>query len=152
MQKSSFSLLWKVILFFSSIFSHQVGIVANNGELTYEASLKGSHFVQLCDQRDIPLIFLQNTAPEPAHTFSQTKVRQKTFTYMQTFQQRFFKREIILLVISVKHTCDTQESVIVSTLLQISVFFYGMISGSTHTPSCFNLLLALFSPSLTSFL
>lgn len=121
MQKSSFSLLWKVILFFS--FSHQVGIVANNGELTYEASLKGSHFVQLCDQRDIPLIFLQNTAPEPAHTFSQTKVLQKTFTYMQTFLQRFFKRWIILLVISVKHTCDTQESVIVSTLLQISVFF-----------------------------
>lgn len=151
MQKSSFSLLWKVILFFSSIFSHQVGIVANNGELTYEASLKGSHFVQLCDQRDIPLIFLQNTAPEPAHTFSQTKVLQKTFTYMQTFQQRFFKREIILLVISVKHTCDTQESVIVSTVTN-KCFFYGMISGSTHTPSCFTLLLALFSPSLTSFL
>uniref|UniRef100_A0A673MPY7 Si:ch211-198n5.11 n=1 Tax=Sinocyclocheilus rhinocerous TaxID=307959 RepID=A0A673MPY7_9TELE len=55
------------------IFSHQIGIVANNGELTHEASLKGSHFVQLCDQRDIPLIFLQNTAPEPAHTISQAK-------------------------------------------------------------------------------
>ncbi|XP_037391531.1 methylcrotonoyl-CoA carboxylase beta chain, mitochondrial-like [Pygocentrus nattereri] len=52
---------------------HQVGIVANNGELTYEASLKGSHFVQLCDQRDIPLIFLQNTAPQPVHTLSQAK-------------------------------------------------------------------------------
>lgn len=123
MQKSSFSLLLKMILFFSSIFSHQVGIVANNGELTYEASLKGCHFVQLCDQRDIPLIFLQNTAPEPAHTFSQTKVHQKTFTYMQTLQLRFFKREIILLVIAFKHTCDTQDSVIVSTLLQISGFF-----------------------------
>ncbi len=106
MQKSSFSLLLKMILFFSSIFSHQVGIVANNGELTYEASLKGSHFVQLCDQRDIPLIFLQNTAPEPAHTFSQTKVHPKTLTYMQTFQLRFFKREIIVLVISFKHTQD----------------------------------------------
>ncbi|KAG9270822.1 methylcrotonoyl-CoA carboxylase beta chain, mitochondrial-like isoform X1 [Astyanax mexicanus] len=58
---------------FARIEGHLVGIVANNGELTYEASLKGSHFVQLCDQRDIPLIFLQNTAPEPAHTFSKNK-------------------------------------------------------------------------------
>lgn len=63
---------------FARIEGHQVGIVANNGELTYEASLKGSHFVQLCDQRDIPLIFLQNTAPEPAHTFSQTKAESNT--------------------------------------------------------------------------
>uniref|UniRef100_A0AAR2LQQ1 methylcrotonoyl-CoA carboxylase n=1 Tax=Pygocentrus nattereri TaxID=42514 RepID=A0AAR2LQQ1_PYGNA len=58
---------------FARIEGHQVGIVANNGELTYEASLKGSHFVQLCDQRDIPLIFLQNTAPQPVHTLSQAK-------------------------------------------------------------------------------
>ncbi|KAL7884892.1 hypothetical protein AOLI_G00076620 [Acnodon oligacanthus] len=58
---------------FARIEGHQVGIVANNGELTYEASLKGCHFVQLCDQRDIPLIFLQNTAPQPVHTLSQAK-------------------------------------------------------------------------------
>uniref|UniRef100_A0A3B4E095 methylcrotonoyl-CoA carboxylase n=1 Tax=Pygocentrus nattereri TaxID=42514 RepID=A0A3B4E095_PYGNA len=58
---------------FARVEGHQVGIVANNGELTYEASLKGSHFVQLCDQRDIPLIFLQNTAPQPVHTLSQAK-------------------------------------------------------------------------------
>ncbi|XP_048066390.1 methylcrotonoyl-coenzyme A carboxylase 2 [Megalobrama amblycephala] len=63
---------------FARIEGHQIGIVANNGELTYEASLKGSHFVQLCDQRDIPLIFLQNTAPEPAHTLSQTKAESNT--------------------------------------------------------------------------
>lgn len=63
---------------FARIDGHQIGIVANNGELTYEASLKGSHFVQLCDQRDIPLIFLQNTAPEPAHTTSQTKAESNT--------------------------------------------------------------------------
>ncbi|XP_034035339.1 methylcrotonoyl-coenzyme A carboxylase 2 isoform X2 [Thalassophryne amazonica] len=48
---------------FARIHGHLVGIVANNGKLTQEAALKGSHFVQLCDQRDIPLIFLQNTAP-----------------------------------------------------------------------------------------
>ncbi|KAL6458979.1 hypothetical protein MHYP_G00324510 [Metynnis hypsauchen] len=63
---------------FARIEGHQVGIVANNGELTYEASLKGSHFVQLCDQRDIPLIFLQNTAPQPVHTLSQDKAEMNT--------------------------------------------------------------------------
>ncbi|KAM8874060.1 methylcrotonoyl-CoA carboxylase beta chain, mitochondrial isoform 2-T2 [Spinachia spinachia] len=55
---------------FASIHGHLVGIVANNGELSYESTLKGSHFVQLCDQRDIPLLFLQNTAPTAAPTLS----------------------------------------------------------------------------------
>uniref|UniRef100_A0A3Q2P8G1 methylcrotonoyl-CoA carboxylase n=1 Tax=Fundulus heteroclitus TaxID=8078 RepID=A0A3Q2P8G1_FUNHE len=55
---------------FAKIHGHLVGIVANNGALTYEAALKGSHFVQLCDQRDIPLLFLQNTAPAAAPTLS----------------------------------------------------------------------------------
>ncbi len=39
---------------------HQVGILANHGILFSEAALKGAHFVQLCGQRRIPLIFLQN--------------------------------------------------------------------------------------------
>ncbi|XP_037326350.2 methylcrotonoyl-coenzyme A carboxylase 2 isoform X1 [Pungitius pungitius] len=55
---------------FANIHGHLVGIVANNGELSHQASLKGSHFVQLCDQRDIPLLFLQNTAPTAALTLS----------------------------------------------------------------------------------
>ncbi|CAK6982098.1 methylcrotonoyl-coenzyme A carboxylase 2 [Scomber scombrus] len=55
---------------FAKIHGHLVGIVANNGELSCQASLKGSHFVQLCDQRDIPLLFLQNTAPTAALTLS----------------------------------------------------------------------------------
>ncbi|MEQ2256384.1 hypothetical protein ILYODFUR_023652 [Ilyodon furcidens] len=55
---------------FAKIHGHLVGIVANNGALTYEAALKGSHFVQLCDQRDIPLLFLQNTAPAAPLTLS----------------------------------------------------------------------------------
>ncbi|XP_069088557.1 methylcrotonoyl-CoA carboxylase beta chain, mitochondrial-like isoform X3 [Pleurodeles waltl] len=46
--------------------SHLVGIVANNGELTHDASLKGSHFVQLCNQRNIPILFLQNTSSYPS--------------------------------------------------------------------------------------
>jgi len=49
-------------------------MVANNGVLSYEAALKGSHFVQLCNQRDIPLVFLQNTAPAAALTLSTTQV------------------------------------------------------------------------------
>ncbi|MGH0165458.1 UNVERIFIED_CONTAM: hypothetical protein FKN15_049051 [Acipenser sinensis] len=61
---------------FAKIEGHLVGVVANNGELTYEAALKGSHFVQLCDQRGIPLIFLQNTPPYSAvtETLSQAEI------------------------------------------------------------------------------
>ncbi|KAM4739247.1 methylcrotonoyl-CoA carboxylase beta chain, mitochondrial [Anableps anableps] len=58
---------------FAKIHGHLIGIVANNGALTYEAALKGSHFVQLCDQRDVPLLFLQNTAPAAALTLSVTQ-------------------------------------------------------------------------------
>ena len=37
-----------------------MGIVANNGILFSESALKGAHFIELCDQRGIPLVFLQN--------------------------------------------------------------------------------------------
>ncbi|XP_057322351.1 methylcrotonoyl-CoA carboxylase beta chain, mitochondrial [Microplitis mediator] len=45
---------------FAHIHGYPVGIVANNGILFSESALKGAHFVQLCSQRKIPLIFLQN--------------------------------------------------------------------------------------------
>lgn len=45
---------------FARIYGQQVGIIANNGILFSESSLKGAHFIQLCCQRDIPLVFLQN--------------------------------------------------------------------------------------------
>ena len=45
---------------FARIHGHPVGIVANNGVLFGESALKGTHFIQLCDQRGIPLVFLQN--------------------------------------------------------------------------------------------
>ena len=45
---------------FARLHGHPVGIVANNGVLFSESALKGAHFVELCDQRRIPLIFLQN--------------------------------------------------------------------------------------------
>ncbi|MEC8101128.1 MAG: carboxyl transferase domain-containing protein, partial [Planctomycetota bacterium] len=45
---------------FARIDGWSVGIVANNGVLFSESSLKGAHFVELCSQRGIPLVFLQN--------------------------------------------------------------------------------------------
>ncbi|GAB3614685.1 carboxyl transferase domain-containing protein [Humibacter ginsengisoli] len=45
---------------FARIHGHPVGIVANNGVLFGESALKGAHFIELCDQRRIPLVFLQN--------------------------------------------------------------------------------------------
>jgi 3-methylcrotonyl-CoA carboxylase beta subunit len=45
---------------FAHVHGHPVGIVANNGILFSESALKGAHFIELCDQRLIPLVFLQN--------------------------------------------------------------------------------------------
>ncbi|HEX8868022.1 MAG TPA: carboxyl transferase domain-containing protein, partial [Lentzea sp.] len=45
---------------FARIHGHPVGIVANNGILFGESAVKGAHFIQLCDKRSIPLVFLQN--------------------------------------------------------------------------------------------
>lgn len=45
---------------FARIDGHPVGIIANNGILFSESSLKGAHFIELADQRGIPLLFLQN--------------------------------------------------------------------------------------------
>ncbi|WP_183096300.1 carboxyl transferase domain-containing protein [Nocardioides stalactiti] len=45
---------------FAKIHGYPVGIVANNGILFSESALKGAHFVELCNQRGIPLLFLQN--------------------------------------------------------------------------------------------
>ncbi len=45
---------------FASVHGHPVGIIANNGVLFAESALKGAHFIELCDQRSVPLLFLQN--------------------------------------------------------------------------------------------
>ncbi|MCK5574547.1 MAG: methylcrotonoyl-CoA carboxylase, partial [Sphingomonadales bacterium] len=45
---------------FAHIWGHPVGIIANNGVLFSESALKGAHFIELCCQRGIPLVFLQN--------------------------------------------------------------------------------------------
>lgn len=45
---------------FGRLWGMPVGIVANNGILFSQSAQKGAHFIQLCSQRGIPLIFLQN--------------------------------------------------------------------------------------------
>ncbi len=49
-----------VVTGFARIWGYPVGIVANNGILFSESALKAAHFIQLCAQRGIPLVFLQN--------------------------------------------------------------------------------------------
>ncbi|XP_006037694.2 methylcrotonoyl-CoA carboxylase beta chain, mitochondrial-like [Alligator sinensis] len=63
---------------FAHVEGHLVGIVANDGELTHDASLKGSHFVQLCSQRSVPILFLQNTAPHTADPTSLSQAEDHT--------------------------------------------------------------------------
>ncbi|HVC37572.1 MAG TPA: carboxyl transferase domain-containing protein, partial [Gammaproteobacteria bacterium] len=45
---------------FAHLYGYPVGILANNGILFSESALKGTHFIELCEQRRIPLVFLQN--------------------------------------------------------------------------------------------
>jgi 3-methylcrotonyl-CoA carboxylase beta subunit len=49
-----------IVCAFAHLDGHPVGILANNGILFSESSLKAAHFIELCDRRGIPLVFLQN--------------------------------------------------------------------------------------------
>ena len=49
-----------IVTGFAHIFGYPVGVVANNGVLFSESALKAAHFIELCAQRGIPLVFLQN--------------------------------------------------------------------------------------------
>jgi 3-methylcrotonyl-CoA carboxylase beta subunit len=49
-----------VVTAFAHLDGHPVGIIANNGILFSESSLKAAHFIELCDRRGIPLLFFQN--------------------------------------------------------------------------------------------
>lgn len=55
---------------FARIYGQSVGIIGNNGILFTESALKGSHFIELCAQRNIPLIFLQNITGFMVHFLS----------------------------------------------------------------------------------
>lgn len=58
---------------FARIYGQPVGIIGNNGILFNESALKGAHFIELCTQRKIPLVFLQNITgfmvSDPAFSF-----------------------------------------------------------------------------------
>ena len=45
---------------FARVHGRPVGIIGNNGILFSESAVKGAHFIELCSQRGIPLLFLQN--------------------------------------------------------------------------------------------
>ena len=49
-----------IVTGFAHIWGQPVGIIANNGVLFSESALKATHFIELCDKRGVPLIFLQN--------------------------------------------------------------------------------------------
>ena len=51
-----------IVTGFARIHGHMVGIIANNGIIFSESALKAAHFIELCEQRRIPLLFLQNTS------------------------------------------------------------------------------------------
>ncbi len=49
-----------IVCAFAHIDGHRVGLIANNGILFSESSLKAAHFIELCDRRRVPLVFFQN--------------------------------------------------------------------------------------------
>ena len=51
-----------IVCGFTRIWGHMVGVIANNGIIFSESALKATHFIELCEQRRIPLVFLQNTS------------------------------------------------------------------------------------------
>lgn len=61
---ASFKPEWgtSIICGFARIWGHLVGVIANNGIIFSDAALKATHFIELCEQRRIPLVFLQNTS------------------------------------------------------------------------------------------
>ncbi|OFT90019.1 acyl-CoA carboxylase subunit beta [Corynebacterium sp. HMSC28B08] len=50
-----------IVTAFARLEGHTVGFIANNGVIFAEAAVKGAHFIELCEQRGIPIVFLQNT-------------------------------------------------------------------------------------------
>jgi len=51
-----------IVVGFTRIHGFLVGVIANNGIIFSEDALKATHFIELCEQRDVPLVFLQNTS------------------------------------------------------------------------------------------
>ena len=58
-----------IVTGFARIHGYPVGILGNNGVLHSESALKAAHFIELCCQRNIPLVFLQNITGESEHLY-----------------------------------------------------------------------------------
>lgn len=63
---------------FAELYGKTVAVLGNNGVLFSESALKGAHFVQLCSQRKIPIIFLQNITGEMKCIFSENQCNKLT--------------------------------------------------------------------------
>ncbi|MFT7607775.1 MAG: 3-methylcrotonyl-CoA carboxylase beta subunit [Candidatus Aldehydirespiratoraceae bacterium] len=61
---SAFKPEWgeSIVCGFARVWGHLVGIISNNGIIFSESALKAAHFIELCEQRRVPLLFLQNTS------------------------------------------------------------------------------------------
>jgi 3-methylcrotonyl-CoA carboxylase beta subunit len=51
-----------IVCGFTRVWGHLVGVIANNGIIFADSALKATHFIELCEQRRVPLLFLQNTS------------------------------------------------------------------------------------------
>lgn len=51
-----------IVCGYARVWGHLVGVIANNGIIFNESALKAAHFIELCEQRAVPLLFLQNTS------------------------------------------------------------------------------------------
>ena len=96
-------------------FRYLVGIVANQGLLCGDSATKGSHFVQLCDQRNIPLVFLQNMWPIEDYGEDMDKGN----LAIKTINSYSFRN---IVSISKSNLMGVPHSV----LIIISIFFQGM--------------------------
>lgn len=75
---------------FAKIFGQPVGILANNGILFNESALKGAHFIELCTQRNIPLVFLQNITGFMVCHFSGLLLANHVFLSVSCSKVKFF--------------------------------------------------------------
>lgn len=62
--------------------SNLVGVVGSNGALTGDAALKASHFIQLCAQRRVPIVFLQHTTSSSANEEAEAQGSKSSSTSM----------------------------------------------------------------------
>ncbi|MCS6854898.1 MAG: methylcrotonoyl-CoA carboxylase, partial [Elioraea sp.] len=105
-----------IVCGFARIWGYPVGIIANNGILFSESSLKAAHFVELCSQRGIPLVFLQNIAG---------------FMVGKTYENRGIAKDGAKLVTAVATTAVPKFTVIIGG--SFGAGNYGMC-GRAYSP------------------